>query len=266
MNRVIFNALTRDGRWAARALALIIGALAVSNAALAAPIAISGSATLTSDYRFRGISQSDSAPAVQANLEASGPHGVYAGLWTSTVSDAAQAGAPVELDGYVGIRKTCGAWEGDVGVQYYSYPGAQPGLGNSTAELYASLSTTLPKLSTNIRLSGAASPKRGQDARANLYAALDVAQPVPTTPLTIKGHVGATRAAGRSVMTALPAPTGNYRDYLFGVDYVRRPFTLGLALVGTDISSARAQSYPFAAINARAATKSKIIVSLTARF
>src|SRR5690606_3215227 len=87
---------------------------------------LSGSATLTSDYVFRGLTQSNRDPAIQAGVEwADG--GFYAGAWGSSISwlsDLSSVGVPVsssvELDFYAGFGgefSDTASW--DVGVYHY---------------------------------------------------------------------------------------------------------------------------------------------------
>ncbi|GAB3345087.1 TorF family putative porin [Lysobacter tyrosinilyticus] len=108
-----------------------------------------GSVSLTSDYLFRGVSQTDQEPAVQAGLEYASANGFYVGSWGSNISwlsDLSAAGVPVssslELDAYGGYRGKLGdKLNYDVGALYYWYPGDFPSGFNSanTGELYAGL-------------------------------------------------------------------------------------------------------------------------------
>ncbi|MEN5061227.1 TorF family putative porin [Luteimonas sp. TWI1416] len=73
-------------------------ALLVSSVGSVAATELSGSATLTSDYVWRGTSQSDEGPAVQAGIKFTGMHGFYAQAWGSDVRFAPQTAASHELD------------------------------------------------------------------------------------------------------------------------------------------------------------------------
>jgi uncharacterized protein (TIGR02001 family) len=79
----------------------------------------------TSDYVFRGISQTDNDPAIQGGLDTS--YGIlYAGWWASQLNfEAALNDAQVEMDWYGGIRPKWHNINFDFGVIYYDYPGAQ---------------------------------------------------------------------------------------------------------------------------------------------
>jgi len=80
----------------------------------------------TSDYVFRGISQSKSRPAVQATLDATYKW-LYAGVFSSTI-DFGDIGtkdvAHAELTFYAGIKPVVGPVTFDIGVIYYTYPNA----------------------------------------------------------------------------------------------------------------------------------------------
>ncbi len=83
----------------------------------------------TSDYVFRGISQTDNDPAIQGGADFG--YGIlYAGVWASRVDFADAPPANAEVDWYGGIRPTwnspLGTMNLDFGVIYYSYPGANP--------------------------------------------------------------------------------------------------------------------------------------------
>lgn len=108
-----------------------------------------GSVGVASDYLFRGLSQTDRAPAVQAGVEYDQASGWYLGGWGSNVSwlsDASASAAPisssVEFDLYGGRRGGFGGdWSYDVGVYRYQYPGRYPSgfTSPNTTEAYAAL-------------------------------------------------------------------------------------------------------------------------------
>ena len=76
----------------------------------------------TSDYVFRGVSQSDEDPAFQAGIDAS--YGIfYIGAWGSGIDFEDTADEVAEIDLYGGIKPTWGKVTFDLGVIYYWYPG-----------------------------------------------------------------------------------------------------------------------------------------------
>lgn len=102
-------------------------------------LSFSGSAAATSDYRFRGITQTQSDPAVQAGFTLAHTSGLYAGAWGSNVSFGSDSPS-LELDPYIGYSTTLEAIGSkpvlDVGVWYYNYPGSSD---LNWAELYGKL-------------------------------------------------------------------------------------------------------------------------------
>jgi len=97
--------------------AAVIGGLALP--AQAAEFDLSGTATFTTDYIFRGLSNSDENPAVQASLDAT--YGMfYAGIWGSNTD----FGDGIEIDYYAGIAPTWQSFTFDIAGLYYTFPGA----------------------------------------------------------------------------------------------------------------------------------------------
>ena len=102
----------------------------------------------TSDYVFRGISQTLEDPAAQGGVDATCGM-FYAGVWASTVDFGKGPGsADIEVDLYAGIKPTWGPVTFDLGVIYYSYPNAKdPGAELDYVELKMGASTTIQKFS-----------------------------------------------------------------------------------------------------------------------
>ncbi|MBV1931783.1 MAG: TorF family putative porin [Porticoccaceae bacterium] len=122
----------------------VLAALLVSSPLVAAAVEVSGNVTLASDYRFRGISQTDTQLAVQGGFDVAFENGVYVGTWGSNVDFANS----LELDYYVGYAGDISEDVSfDVGYIYYDYPGTDKTARafNSSAEddyeeIYASIS------------------------------------------------------------------------------------------------------------------------------
>lgn len=101
---------------------------------------------VTTDYVFRGISQSRNRPAVSGGVDYThSPTGLYAGTWASTISwvnDSAPSGTigntPFELDLYGGKRGEIAAGVTyDVGAIYYYYPNSKLSpISANTLEVY----------------------------------------------------------------------------------------------------------------------------------
>ena len=97
-------------------------------ATLGAPAAygeVSANVALTSDYVWRGVSQTDENPALQAGAEYAHAIGVYVGVWGSNVDFAEDVDDParIELDYSVGWRGETEAGLGwDLSLLRYTYP------------------------------------------------------------------------------------------------------------------------------------------------
>lgn len=89
---------------------------------------LSGTMALTSNYMFRGISQSNNKAAAQGGLTYTFPIGIYLSLWGSSIDYAAPNGAAVnmELDTLAGLQGGYGDnFSYDVNVVRYNYPRAR---------------------------------------------------------------------------------------------------------------------------------------------
>jgi uncharacterized protein (TIGR02001 family) len=93
-------------------------------------------AGLTSDYIFRGITQSNHQPSVSAHGELrynwTSNYQFYVGVSSESIkftTNAFSVGSPaVEIDGYGGIRGTHGAFAFDLGAIGYGYPDSPTGV------------------------------------------------------------------------------------------------------------------------------------------
>lgn len=156
-------------------------------------ITLSGTVALVSDYRFRGVSQSGGDPAVQGGLTVTHESGVYAAVWSSSVSfDKLGAGAVYgsqEVDLSAGwSREIASGLTADLGLGYYAYPGGHVGKANFF-EGYGSLATTYGPA----RLKLGANYAWPQDSLAgthNLYVFASADAAIPTTPVTLSARLG----------------------------------------------------------------------------
>ena len=91
----------------------------------------SANVALTTEYVFRGISQTKEGPAVQGGYELT-CNIFYAGVWASNLDwggtglfpgvPGGNSVANIEMDWYLGIKPVTGHITWDLGVIYYSYP------------------------------------------------------------------------------------------------------------------------------------------------
>jgi uncharacterized protein (TIGR02001 family) len=118
-----------------------LGAASTVQAQAAKPAdEVSFNAAVTTDYRYRGISQSRLKPALQGGADyVNNPGGFYAGIWLSTIKWISDAGGDgnIEWDIYAGKKGEIAAGISyDVGGLYYFYPSNALATSANTFELY----------------------------------------------------------------------------------------------------------------------------------
>ena len=210
-------------------LGMLLAAVAIPSTAHAQEeedsdgITISGSATVVSDYRFRGFSQSNEKAAIQGGFTIGHDSGLYVGTWGSSIG----FNNGTEIDVFAGYStELTPGLTGDIGATLYLYPG----VGNTTViEPYASLTGTVGPASIK---GGIAWAPGGQDSlgdASGVYLYSDVGVAIPDTPVTLKAHIG--YAKSDSFLGGLD---GEVVDYSVGVDFSWKALTLGVAYVNTD--------------------------------
>jgi uncharacterized protein (TIGR02001 family) len=228
-------ALATSALFASPALAQEVTDPAAAPAAAepADPITISGGAALVSDYRFRGISQTDRRFALQGNITLKHESGLYGTIWGSSIDDYVAAGADQEIDFVVGFAKNFGGTTFDTGVTYYYYPGSGGG-DTDFYEPYVAVSQAFGPVTAKVL--AAYAPKQsaltiGNGKEDNLYLAGDLSTTVPGMPITLTGHVG--HSFGPSYLTV----GDEYTDWSVTAGYAWRNLTFGLAYVDTDATA-----------------------------
>ncbi|MCJ8156710.1 TorF family putative porin [Sphingomonas sp. LaA6.9] len=197
-------------------------------------ITISGGATVVTDYRFRGISQTDKNFALQGTISLSHESGFYATVWGSTIDDYVAAGGDQELDLILGWKKTFGGTTVDLGVLYYYYPGAEeivPGYDSDFVEPYVAVSHTFGPVTGKLTAAYAPSQSAlsvGNGSEDNFYLAGDLSGGIPGTPLSLSAHVG--HSFGPSYLTI----GDEYTDWSLGATYTWKNLSFGVSYVDTD--------------------------------
>ncbi len=220
---------------------------------------LSVNAALTSDYRYRGISQTRLKPALQGGAElVHGASGLYAGAWASTIKWTTDAGGggEIEIDLYAGKRGDLARGVGyDIGVLTYVYPsnklGSVPGfVSANTTEVYGQLSYG-PAL---VKYSHAVTNLFGfVDSKNSGY--LDLASNLDAgNGLVVNLHAGRQRVANNAAASYTDWKIGLTRD--FGI------VTGALAYIGTDAGKT-AYASP---ANGKFLGKSALVVTVSKTF
>lgn len=170
-------------------IALVAAAATVvlSGAAMAQELKLAPNIAFTSDYVFRGISQTQEDPAIQGGLDLTYGQ-FYAGVWGSNV-DFGVKDPDLEVDIYAGVKPTIGDTSFDFGVLYYGYrkdKNGAPGA-NSYTELKAAASHTFGPATLGAAVYYSPEwPGKGGDAT---YVEGNAALPL-TKRFTVSGAVG----------------------------------------------------------------------------
>jgi len=198
------------------------------------PITLTAGATLISDYRFRGISQTNKRFAVQGTLGLSTSAGFYIGTWGSSIDDYVANGSDQEIDIYGGYKKTFDGTTVDVGVLYYYYPGSG-GINSDFFEPYANISHTFGPI--GVKVGGNFSWKQKalsygpRTKEGGSYAYGELSAAVPNTGLTITAH------AGHSFEKNYITFGQKYSDFSVTAAYTWKNLTISGAYVDTSKNS-----------------------------
>jgi uncharacterized protein (TIGR02001 family) len=220
---------------------VLTGLVSVPALALAedSPHSISANVSLTSDYVFRGISQTGGDPAIQGGFDYAHSSGFYAGTWASNVGwikdfQGYDSGS-MEIDFYGGFGGSVGDFTYDLGLIQYMYPGDRPaGVPDAdTTEAYVSGGWKWFTVKYSYYLSDEVFgiPSDGGD-----YWDISASLPVGETGLTLDAHWGTFGFDNVS--------TADYDDWSIGASYdmgklgkLGDGFTVAVKYTDTDVDS-----------------------------
>jgi uncharacterized protein (TIGR02001 family) len=176
---------------------------------------ISYNAAITTDYRYRGLSQSRLDPALQGGADfVNNPTGLYVGTWLSTIKWTKDLGGDgnIEWDIYGGKKgQITPDISYDVGGLYYFYPSNDLHPSANTFELYGQLGFG----PAYIKYSHSTTNLFGtSDSKGSGY--LDVGANVEVmTGLTLNLHAGHQKVAHNSVYSYNDFKVGVTKDFGF---------------------------------------------------
>lgn len=224
---------------------LLLSSAALSPAALAqsaAEPAVTGNLSFATDYRFRGISQTNAKPALQGGFDFEAGNGLYVGTWASNVNWLADGGGgavsnSMEWDVYGGYKATVGEISYNVGLLYYAYPGSYPDGFNSpnTLEAYGGIDWK----SLSVKYSHGLTDLFGfEDSKGAGYLELSTAIPVGDYEIGLHaGHQLLPSTSGRSKSDC------SYTDWKISVGRSFAGFDWGLAYVDSNAKGGAGQCY-----------------------
>ncbi len=239
-------------------------------AAPASDFTITGSAGIWSQYRFRGISQSDNKPVVQGAFTVTHASGFYVSTWGSSASanDAVNLGG-TEIDVYGGYSHSF-AKSGvtvDAGLYGYIYPGSQRAVGISENyfEVYGDVSKTLGPVTAKAGVNFAPNQSYFKDFRTatrhNSYVYGELGLALPNSPVSLHSHVGHTGGGFDYAGT-------DYVDYTVGATYKYKALAFDLSVTGTNISKSDTRPFDLALDTSdfHRAAKTVLVGSVSASF
>jgi uncharacterized protein (TIGR02001 family) len=182
---------------------------------------LQASVTLTSDYRFRGISYSDGRPALQGGVALAQGSGWFGGVWSSLSLGRSRVGD--EIDVYAGRSGRSGRL--GYSLAAYAYvDGAVRRI--DYAEFQALLTRSFGGASLQLEASGA--PKQRRGTSGNLYLGATATIPLRDPQLSVTLHGG--RENG-FVLRKI--------DWEVGVAYTYSAVSLSASLVGSTRAAGR---------------------------
>lgn len=210
----------------------VIAALAATLAATALPAfadepasPVSFNLSVTSDYRYRGISQTRLKPALQGGVDYAHASGFYIGAWASSLKWIKDSGGDgnIEVDTYLGYKTEVGSgFTVDVGFLRYNYPSNKLATSANTNEIYGAVSygpATLKYSHSLSNLFGVANSK--QSGYLDLSATFDVGG-----GFTLSPHIGRQTVKNNGALS--------YTDYSLTVNKEIGGVSLGLGFVATN--------------------------------
>ncbi|MFZ5503822.1 MAG: TorF family putative porin [Pseudomonadota bacterium] len=201
---------------------------------------LSANIGFTSDYIFRGISQTSGNPAIQGGFDYGHSSGFYAGVWGSNISwisDFTPAiSSSLEIDTYLGFSNDfADGFNYDVGFVRYNYPASNyPAAFTKpdTDEIYGAVSYQWITAKYSYGLGDFLGVAR---ARGTSYIELNASVPLGDSGVTLDGHVGRQTYKGTGADALVLAGTPpTYSDYKLSVSKDIGDFSVSLAYSDTN--------------------------------
>jgi len=206
---------------------LVLAALAAPGLAMAEDSPFSGNVSLTSNYLYRGVSQTNDKAAIQGGFDYAHSSGFYAGAWGSSISWLVDGGyynsSSLELDTYAGFKGGFAEdFTFDVGFLRYNYPGEYlpPQIAANTNELYGAISwkwLTAKYSRSMTNLFGV------DNSSGSGYIDLSGSYTLEGPGVTLGAHYGKQTIANTT-------PSGDYTDYNLKASKDFSGFTLAVML------------------------------------
>ncbi len=190
------------------------------------PGEFSGNVTLSSDYVFRGFTQTNEDPAIQGGFDWDSGAGFYLGTWGSNVNFGDGDEAAIEIDVYGGYAGEIDNFSYDVGFIYYWYPGAAGALNYDFWEVYGSVGYDFGPAALSLGI--AYTPENFGDTDDGIYFQSGI-----SVPLTDQFSID----ANLNYYDVDPTFGEDYLDWNIGATLSLEWFDADLRYFDTDISA-----------------------------
>jgi uncharacterized protein (TIGR02001 family) len=146
----------------------VLAASAVTSSVALAESPFTANIGVTSNYMWRGVTQTNYQSAIQGGLDYAFSNGAYVGTWASNVSWTDPIGYEVDLYGGYGFDVGATSW--DVGYIYYGYPNTSDDIAGAAdfGEVYVNFSWTWLGLGAAYQTNAKTSDPAVEDS-GNLY-------------------------------------------------------------------------------------------------
>lgn len=222
-----------DGRIVATISRELGGSSAESASMLPEGFETSASAALTTDYIWRGVSQTNNDPAIQGSFDLAHDSGAYIGVWASSFNGTNPGGSSMELDIYAGFSRETDLGgmlpfgiTYDLGVLRYEY--------TSDADLGF----------TELYFGASASPIESLNLSAYYYYGLKIDHTLPgeytdmAIDYTLPESLGAVTLLAHAGYYNQKGGLDDYWDWKAGIARDFGPFNIEVAYTDTDDTGA----------------------------
>ena len=237
--------------------AMLLAGVAATSVAYAddAPAApawgtLSAYVAVTSDYRYRGITQDSKEATPQGSINWAGPSGFYAGTWLSKANWDGHNNPSFETDLYAGKHTDLDGTDLNIEAYYYTYPDANKVALGATASYYETIAQLTHVFGPlTLTLTGSNSPEWALHAGTAWYVE-------GTAAYTISDWLSISGNLGHQWVDAAPS---DYTHYDIGATATWKSWTLDARYVGNDIKASAASFW----IGTPGGTKDGFVATIT---
>lgn len=233
--------------------------------AQAVEVTTTANANITTDYKFRGISQTNGGPAFQGGVDAAFSNGFYVGNWNSNINNLGVGSSGLEMDFYGGYAGSFNGVGYDVGALYYYYEGVPIAAGApeaDTLELYGKLTygPAYAKLSYAVSDDYFATLTLDGSNKLSGSTYLDLGYTLPLSDaLSLTAHYGLT-TYDKDIAQVGTARFDSYSDYSLAATYAISPkYSVTAAYIAVDDDGEKI-------FNNEQITDGSLVVTFSAKF